>query len=72
MGEVTYDLAYGGAFYAYVDLRKNKLELALDSNSYQDLIRKGMDVKHAVMKQDPEILHPFEGGFEFSLWHYFY
>ncbi|WP_422350420.1 proline racemase family protein [Flagellimonas sp.] len=65
LGEVTYDLAYGGAFYAYVDLRKNKLELALNSNSYQDLISKGMDIKHAVMEQDQEILHPFQEDLSF-------
>ncbi len=60
MGIVTYDLAYGGAFYAYVDLEKNDLDVSLKPSSYQDLITKGMDIKQAVMEQDAKIEHPFE------------
>lgn len=65
LGEVTYDLAYGGAFYAYVDLKKNSLNLDLSPESYQELIAKGMQIKQAVMKQDSEILHPFENDLSF-------
>ncbi|WP_420321786.1 proline racemase family protein [Flagellimonas sp.] len=65
LGEVTYDLAYGGAFYAYVDLKKNNLNLELSAASYQDLIVKGMQIKHAVMRQDAEIAHPFEDDLGF-------
>ena len=60
LGSVIYDLAYGGAFYAYVDLEKNQLDLDLEPSSYQDLIQTGMLIKHEVMKQDAEIAHPFE------------
>ncbi len=60
LGEITYDLAYGGAFYAYVDLQKNILNLDLSPDSYQDLIAHGMAIKHAVMEHDTGIVHPFE------------
>lgn len=65
LGKVTYDLAYGGAFYAYVDMDKNNFDFDLTSNSYRALINKGMDIKHAVMKADKEILHPFENDLSF-------
>lgn len=60
MGKVVYDLAYGGGFYAYVDLEKNQFDFDLSPKSYRNLIQTGMDIKHAVMEADSEILHPFE------------
>ena len=60
IGMVTYDLAYGGAFYAYVDLGKNDLDINLEPSSYQDVIKKGMAIKRAVAEQDNGIVHPFE------------
>lgn len=61
IGKVIYDLAYGGAFYAYVDLRKNNtLKFVLTDTDYRTIIQKGMEIKQAVMHQDSEILHPFE------------
>ena len=65
LGKVTYDLAYGGAFYAYVDMEKNNFDFDLSVASYRALITKGMDIKHAVMKADKEILHPFENDLSF-------
>ena len=65
IGKVTYDLAYGGAFYAYVDMNKNNFDFDLSTNSYRALITKGMDIKHSVMKTDKEILHPFEDDLNF-------
>ncbi|MCL7754008.1 proline racemase family protein [Polaribacter sp. Z022] len=65
LGKVTYDLAYGGAFYAYVDLAKNNFDFDLNAESYRTLISKGMDIKHAVMEVDKEILHPFEKDLSF-------
>ena len=65
LGKVTYDLAYGGAFYAYVDMAKNDFEFDLSPNSYQQLIQTGMDIKHAVMYADSEITHPFEADLSF-------
>ena len=60
LGNVTYDLAYGGAYYAYVDMEKNDFEFDLSKNAYQELIKNGMDIKHAVMNKDPDIFHPFD------------
>lgn len=66
IGDVVYDLAYGGAFYAYVDLRKNThLNFALTEENYRAIIQNGVDIKHAVMNQDKEILHPFEEDLSF-------
>ena len=65
LGRITYDLAYGGAFYAYVDMQKNKFNFDLSPNSYRQLIKAGMDIKHAVISSDKEILHPFEDDLSF-------
>ncbi len=65
IGEVVYDLAYGGAFYAYVDMDKNNFDFDLTPNSYRTLISKGMDIKQAVMEQDKHILHPYEEDLSF-------
>jgi proline racemase len=65
LGKITYDLAYGGAFYAYVDIAKNNFDFDLSADSYRTLISNGMKIKQAVMKTDKEILHPFEGDLSF-------
>ncbi|AXT21131.1 proline racemase [Flavobacteriaceae bacterium AU392] len=65
LGDVTYDLAYGGAFYAYVDMAKHNFDFDLSPNSYRSLIAKGMDIKHAVMEADKNILHPYENDLSF-------
>jgi len=62
---VTYDLAYGGAFYAYVDMSKNNFDFDLSQDSYRKLITTGMDIKQAVMNSNKEILHPFEEDLSF-------
>lgn len=65
LGTVTYDLAYGGAFYAYVDIAKNNFDFDLSTDSYRALITNGMKIKHAVMQADKEILHPIEEDLSF-------
>lgn len=55
LGEVACTVAYGGAFYAYVDADAHGL--ALDTAHSQELIRHGMTIKHAVMKSCP-LAHP--------------
>ncbi len=65
VGEVTYDLAYGGAFYAYVDMAKNNFDFDLTSKSYRKLITTGMDIKNSVIDMDKEIIHPFEEDLSF-------
>ena len=64
-GKVTYDLAYGGAFYAYVDMQKNNFDFDLSTDSYRDLIRIGMDIKNNIIKSGTSIEHPFEEDLSF-------
>jgi len=63
IGEVTYDLAYGGAFYAFVDA--DKLGIDLGPENVQEHIQKGMAIKHAVEKSSSNIKHPFEPEMSF-------
>ncbi|MGI9284506.1 MAG: proline racemase family protein [Pseudomonadales bacterium] len=56
--ELSYDLAYGGAFYAYVDARPLGLEL-IPAN-LRRLIDLGSEIKHAVSATNHNIVHPFE------------
>lgn len=56
LGNVTYDLAYGGAYYAFVDAEA--LGITCTPRNYQLLIKKGMDIKRAVMKSTDKIIHP--------------
>ena len=60
LGNVIYDLAFGGAYYAYVDMNKNDFEFDLSKDSYQQLIKYGTDIKNAVALNDSDIYHPFE------------
>jgi len=63
LGKVKYDLAYGGAFYAYVN--SDELGIPLIPENYNLLIQKGMDIKRAVMKTSTKIKHPFEEDLSF-------
>ena len=63
LGTVPFDIAYGGAFYAYVDAAT--LGLSLNPENYSTLIQKGMAIKRAVMKSDLAITHPFEEDLSF-------
>jgi trans-L-3-hydroxyproline dehydratase len=55
LGDVRYDLAFGGAFYAFVDA--DALGVALDASGFQRCIDVGMRIKRAVMASR-EIRHP--------------
>jgi len=57
IGPVRYDIAFGGAFYAFVDA--DALGLPLTADNYRTLIERGMQIKHAVMRSR-SIEHPFE------------
>jgi trans-L-3-hydroxyproline dehydratase len=61
-GPVRYDLAFGGAFYAYVDARP--LGLDLRPAAFRDLIGAGMAIKRAVMADRP-IEHPVDADLGF-------
>lgn len=58
LGKIKYDLAYGGAFYAYVDADKYGIEMT--EKNYRQLIEKGMAIKQAVIQSNNQIIHPFE------------
>ena len=62
IGMINYDLAFGGAFYVFVDVA----QLGLDCTSkYQNqLIETGMKIKHAVMNS-VEMVHPLEPDMNF-------
>ena len=62
IGNVTFDIGYGGAFYAYCDVRP--LGLKLDASDYERLIDYGRRIKYAVM-DNFEIKHPFEEDLSF-------
>lgn len=57
LGKIRYDLAFGGAFYAYVNAADAGVNCFADD--YRPLIEKGMAIKRAVM-QSRAIEHPFE------------
>src|SRR5690606_28270203 len=57
LGRVRYDVAFGGAFYAFVDA--GGLGIGLDAASFRQLIDVGMRIKRAVMAALP-IEHPSE------------
>jgi trans-L-3-hydroxyproline dehydratase len=59
---IRFDLAYGGAFYAFVEA--DDLQLALDTGHANHLIRMGSMIKQAVT-DNHEITHPFEGDLGF-------
>lgn len=65
IGEVIYDLAYGGAFYAYVDMAKNDFDFTLSADDYRQIIAAGSNIKNAVMQNDSGIIHPFEDDLSF-------
>ena len=62
LGQIKYDLAFGGAFYAFVNA--DQLGLPLNPENYRRIIESGMDIKHAVMKSR-EIKHPYEADLSF-------
>ncbi|MEJ2195556.1 MAG: proline racemase family protein [Ignavibacteriaceae bacterium] len=62
IGTVNYDIAFGGAFYAFVDA--DKLGISMTENNFRLLIEKGMDIKRAVMKSF-KIKHPYENDLNF-------
>ena len=62
MGEISYDIAFGGAFYAFV--QAEEIGLSLTPSDFRPLIEKGMAIKRAVM-ENRSITHPFEKDLSF-------
>ncbi len=57
LGSVRYDVAYGGAFYAFC--RAEEVGIGLGPENFRELIQTGMAIKRAVMASLP-IRHPLE------------
>jgi proline racemase len=62
IGAMSFDVAYGGAFYAFVSAQE--LGLRLEPDEANRLIEYGRLIKHAVMSHFP-IAHPFEEDLSF-------
>lgn len=62
LGKVRYDVAFGGAFYAYVQAKD--VGLTCTPEDFRSLIEKGMAIKRAIMGSRP-IPHPFEEDLSF-------
>ena len=56
-GEATVDVAFGGAFYAYLDAAQLGLEVTPER--LRDLVQAGFEIKQATMAA-AEIVHPLE------------
>lgn len=63
IGKVTYDLAYGGAFYAYVNA--DSIGLGLNKENYDKIITYGKKIKHSIIENKDNIKHPFEEDLSF-------
>jgi len=62
LGQVRYDIAFGGAFYAYV--QAEEVGLTCTPEDFRPLIEQGMAIKRAIMASRP-IAHPFEEDLSF-------
>jgi len=62
IGKVKYDIAFGGAFYVFVNA--DELGIGMNEENYRELIEKGVAIKKAVMSSYP-IKHPFEKDLDF-------
>ena len=62
IGEVRYDIAFGGAFYAYV--QASSIGLNCTPKDFPALVQKGMAIKRAIM-ETRDITHPFEEDLSF-------
>lgn len=62
IGEVKFDVAFGGAFYAFVDA--DSIGIGLEVSDYTRLIDWGRRIKQAVIEKFP-ITHPFEPDLSF-------
>jgi proline racemase len=57
LGEIKYDIAFGGAYYAFVNA--DSVRVRLDQSGFRRLIELGSLIKEKVMAQQ-KITHPFE------------
>ncbi|GAI42289.1 unnamed protein product, partial [marine sediment metagenome] len=62
LGKVRYDIAFGGAFYAFV--QAEEVGVTCSPEDFRLLIEKGMAIKRSIMDSRP-IPHPFEEDLSF-------
>jgi trans-L-3-hydroxyproline dehydratase len=62
LGQVRYDLAFGGAFYAYVQAAE--VGLTCTPENFRPIIERGIAIKRAIMNSR-QIPHPFEEDLSF-------
>jgi trans-L-3-hydroxyproline dehydratase len=62
LGKVSYDIAFGGAFYAFV--QAEEVGVRCSPEDFRALIEKGMAIKRSIMASRP-IPHPFEADLSF-------
>lgn len=62
-GDILFDIAYGGAFYAYVDA--DRLGLSLASKNIGGIIEAGKEIKAAIIGAGIPVLHPIEKDLSF-------
>jgi trans-L-3-hydroxyproline dehydratase len=62
LGKISCDIAFGGAFYAYV--KAKEVGLTCKPDKFRDFIEKGMAIKRAVMASRP-VVHPFKKDLNF-------
>jgi len=63
LGNIKYDLSYGGAFYAYVDA--DEIGLSLEKENNNQIIDYGRRIKQAVIDNKNNIRHPLEEDLSF-------
>lgn len=63
LGYITYVLAYGGAFYAYLDIAQ--LNLSITTENYSKIIELGKEIKRRVIQENSDIKHPSESDLSF-------
>ncbi|MEM7104286.1 MAG: proline racemase family protein [Bacteroidota bacterium] len=56
-GQINYDIAFGGAFYAFCDAEQ--IGVGLDGKDHDELMQFGKRIKKAVIEVE-DIIHPFE------------
>ncbi len=57
IGEITVDIAFGGAFYVWVEAEK--LGLTVEPKHIEALVRRGTELKHKIMDK-MNVAHPLE------------
>jgi len=64
LGNIPFDIAYGGAFYAYV--KAAEIGLSLEAENYQEIIRQASLIKAAIVESFEESYqHPYEEDLSF-------